>query len=131
VLRLSLHPDGLAPRISNLLEWRDHVLGRLRRQVEATADPFLMELLKELAAYPLGGGQSRRHDGEGSAGVVVPLSLVTREGVLQFLSTTTIFGTPLDVTIAELALESFFPADANTGEVMRRWIGAEKGAKAG
>jgi transcriptional regulator with XRE-family HTH domain len=126
VLRLSLHPDGLAPRISNLLEWRDHVLERLRHQVEATADPFLLELLKELAGYPVGGGPSRRHNGESPAPVVVPFSLVTREGVLHFLSTTTVFGTPLDVTIAELAIESFFPADANTGDVMRRWIGTEK-----
>jgi hypothetical protein len=131
VLRLSLHPDGLAPRISNLLEWRDHVLERLRHQVVATADPFLMELLKELATYPVGGGQSRRHNRESPAPVVVPLSLVTREGVLHFLSTTTVFGTPLDVTIAELAIESFFPADANTGELMRRWIGTENDAKAG
>jgi transcriptional regulator with XRE-family HTH domain len=127
VLKLSLHPEGLAPRIANLLQWREHVLGRLRHQVEATADPVLMELLKELSAYPV---EARQEDGE-DRGVIVPLSLVTRHGVLHFVSTTTVFGTPLDVTIAELAIESFFPADANTGEMMRRWVGEEGNANAG
>jgi transcriptional regulator with XRE-family HTH domain len=130
VLRLSLHPDGLAPRIANFRQWRNHVLARFRHQVEATADPFLMELLKELTACPVQGGERGRHEAESGGSVVVPFSLVTREGVLQFVSTTTIFGTPLDVTIAELAIESFFPADADTAEVMRRWMAGERSAQA-
>jgi hypothetical protein len=90
-----------------------------------------MELLKELTAYPVSGGNSRGPNHEGPGSVVVPLSLVTREGVLHFFSTTTVFGTPLDVTVAELAIESFFPADANTAELMRQWLSTENGAKAG
>jgi hypothetical protein len=122
VLRLSLHPDGLAPRISNLLQWREHILVRLRHQAETTADPVLMEILKELTNYPVSGGRHTIHDIESLGSVVVPFSLVTDEGELHFVSTTTVFGTPLDVTIAELAIESFFPADARTGEIMRRWM---------
>jgi transcriptional regulator with XRE-family HTH domain len=119
-LRLSLHPDGLAPRIANLREWREHILGRLRHQVEVTADSQLAHLLAELTAYPVNGPDSMQYDWESGGSVVVPLSLMTGEGTLHFVSTTTMFGTPLDVTIAELAIESFFPADATTAEVMRR-----------
>jgi transcriptional regulator with XRE-family HTH domain len=119
VLRLSLHPGGLAPRIANLAEWRAHLLERLRRQIEMTADPKLVALMGELAAYPAPG----EHDATSTpdyAGVVVPLRLVTNGGTLSFFSTTTVFGTPVDVTLSELALESFFPADAATAEALRR-----------
>jgi transcriptional regulator with XRE-family HTH domain len=119
VLRLSLHPGGLAPRIANLAEWRAHLLERLRRQIEMTADPKLVALMGELAAYPAPG----EHDATSTpdyAGVVVPLRLVTNGGTLSFFSTTTVFGTPVDVTLSELALESFFPADEATAEVLRR-----------
>jgi transcriptional regulator with XRE-family HTH domain len=120
-LRLSLHPAGLAPRIANLAEWRSHLLTRLRRQIEVTADPALEELLNELRGYPapgegVGAGNS---DNEEYAGVAVPFRLVTEQGVLSFISTTTIFGTPVDVTLSELALESFFPADAATASALR------------
>jgi transcriptional regulator with XRE-family HTH domain len=118
VLRLSLHPDGLAPRIANLSEWRSHLLERLRRQVEATADQFLSDLLKELKGYPAprSGGAVRLPADFG--GVLVPLRLVSEAGVLSFFSTTTVFGTPLEVTLAELALEAFFPADERTAEII-------------
>ncbi len=119
VLRTGLHPKGLAPRIANLPEWRAHLLARLRRQVEATADGALSALLAELSSYPAGVGatEAPSHD---YGGVVVPLRLRTAEGVLDFFSTITIFGTPVDVTLAELALEAFFPADAATAEALRR-----------
>jgi transcriptional regulator with XRE-family HTH domain len=121
VLRLSLHPDGLAPRIANLAEWRAHLLARLRRQIEISADKVLVELLDELAALP--APFSKRpialSDHE-LAGIVVPFRLVTDGGILSFISTTTVFGTPVDITLSELALEAFFPADTATAEALRR-----------
>jgi transcriptional regulator with XRE-family HTH domain len=125
VLRLSLHPDGLGPRIRNFREWRAHVLARLMKQIENSADPALMALLSELKNYPIPTASNAwsaagRHD---FAGIVVPLELVTDDAVLTFFSTTTIFGTPLDISLSELAIESFFPADAGTAEAMRRLAG--------
>lgn len=118
VLRLGLHPDGLAPRIVNLGEWRAHLLARLRRQVEGTGDPVLVALLAELKAYP--AAEQPAEPGEAHDAVVVPLRLRTEGGILSFLSTVTVFGTPVDVTLSELAIEAFFPADPSTGEALRR-----------
>jgi transcriptional regulator with XRE-family HTH domain len=120
VLRLSLHPEGLAPAILNLGEWRAHLLERLRRQVTASADPVLAALLAELSAYPSRDGAGS-HDAFG--GVVVPMRLASPVGELSFISTTTVFGTPLDVTLDELAIEAFFPADAATGERLHQLAG--------
>lgn len=121
VLRLSLHPEGLAPRIANLAEWRTHLLERLRRQIEASADPVLARLLEELRGYPV--APASRLDPTRSAAsnpaVFVPLELTTPYGTLSFISTTTLFGTPVDVAVSELALECFFPADAETAEALR------------
>ena len=119
VLRLSLHPQGLATKIVNLAQWRSHLLERLRQQVVATADPVLAALLEELRGYPLPEGAHDTHlDGE-HLGVVMPFKFRTDHGVLSFISTTTIFGTPVDVTLQELMLETFFPADPFTGGVLR------------
>ncbi|MGI9170264.1 MAG: helix-turn-helix domain-containing protein [Caulobacteraceae bacterium] len=114
VLRLSLHPEGLAPRIANLAQWRGHLLARLRGQIDLTADPVLVDLMAELAAYPCGESSLGRAGGRGHAGAVVPLQIDTRAGRLAFLSTTMVFGTPVDITLSELAVESFFPGDADT-----------------
>jgi len=119
-LRLSLNPAGLAPRIANLAEWRSHLLARLRRQIEVTADPVLEALLNELCGYPAPGESAENGCAGEYAGVVVPFRIVTEQGVLSFISATTIFGTPVDVTLSELALESFFPADAATANILRR-----------
>jgi len=120
-LRLSLHPRGVAPRIENLAEWRAHLLFRLRRQVELTADAELEALLKEALGYqypqPLASAPGLAHS------VLVPLRIRTSLGLLSFLSTTTVFGTPVDVTLAELAIEMFFPADAATDARIRRQPG--------
>ncbi|MEP7294753.1 MAG: helix-turn-helix transcriptional regulator [Burkholderiales bacterium] len=116
VLRLSLHPQGLAPRIANLAQWRAHLLARLRQQVNVSADPVLAALADELRAYPAPADAS--HDAI-EAAVVVPLVLRTPAGTLSFISTTTVFGTPVDVTLSELALETFFPADAATAAALR------------
>src|SRR5690348_5434853 len=104
VLRLSLHPKGLAPRIVNLAEWREHLLARLRRQIDVTADPAMIDLLKELSGYPKPRSpRSIERAGEHDVGgVVVPLRLATQNGVLSFISTTTVFGTPVDITLSEL-----------------------------
>lgn len=118
VLRLSLHPEGLGPRIANFGEWRAHILERLQSQVEATADASLQALHDELAAYPAPPGAGA--DTSEFGGVAVPLQIRTEAaGLLSFFSTTTVFGTPLDVTLSELALETFLPADAHTAEVLK------------
>lgn len=119
VLRLSLHPQGLAPRIANLGQWRHHLLERLRQQIHATDDPRLRALEQELRAYPAGAGaEATRLEGE-LLGIAVPLRLRTPAGVLDLISTTTIFGSPVDVTLQELALETFFPANPCTAEALR------------
>ena len=116
VLRVSLHPKGVAPRIANLAEWRAHILDRLRRQIDASGDPVLIALLDELRAYPAPAATQTRDYG----GVVVPLELMTDMGILSFFSTTTIFGTPVDVTLSELAVEAFYPADDATTRALTR-----------
>lgn len=116
-LRLSLHPDGMAPRIANLPEWRAHLLTRLRRQAETTGDPKLAELHQELAGYP-GDSANFRAPPPAPTDVVVPLRYRTDAGELSFLSITTVVGTPLDVTVSELALEAFYPADAATAAAL-------------
>jgi transcriptional regulator with XRE-family HTH domain len=133
VLRLGLHPQGLAPRVENYTQWRAHVLMRLRQQIAATADPILMKLLAELESYPMPSRSDRGADPIDEVdygGVVVPFRLRTDYGVLSFFSTTTVFGTPLDITLAELAIESFFPADPQTVEAVNR-IAREAGARQG
>ena len=124
VLRLSLHPDGLAPRIANLAQWRVHLLTRLRQQIDVTADPVLQDLLTELSAYPAApvadAGPADTGGEPDYGGVAVPFRFVAEDRVLSFFSTTTVFGTPVDVTLSELAIEAFFPADAATAEAMRR-----------
>jgi transcriptional regulator with XRE-family HTH domain len=122
VLRLSLHPRGLAPRIVNLGQWRHHLFERLRQQIQATGDRTLKELEQELRGYPTAAGEDEtRLEGE-VLGIAVPLRVRTEGGVLNLISTTTIFGTPVDVTLQELALETFFPADAGTGEQLRAMV---------
>lgn len=112
VLRVSLHPAGLAPRIANLAQWRGHLLGRLRRQVAMTGEP--RDLLDELAGYP--GGE----EVPPAVGIAVPLRVTTVDGAeLAFLSTVTTFGTPLDVTVDELTIEAFLPADTHTAKALR------------
>ena len=132
VLRLSIHPAGLARRIVNFTEWRNHLVARLHKQVDATGDARLAALIEELRAYPTpdaaARGSKSNHD---YAGIVVPLQLMTGEGVLTLFSTTTIFGTPVDVTLSELAIEAFFPADPETGLALRRLAEKRPAAAAG
>jgi transcriptional regulator with XRE-family HTH domain len=118
VLRLSLHPEGLAPRIVNLPQWRAHVLHRLAREAHVTGDPQLGDLYRELAALP-GGTDRSTPDG-----IAVPLRLRADDDVLSFLSTVTTFGTAVDLTAAELSVEAFLPADDATA----RWLAARSPA---
>ena len=125
VLRLSLHPDGMAPHIVNLAEWRAHLLTRLQRQVAATGDPRLAELLTELGRYP--GGEHpppAPADSPAPADVVVPLRYRLGDRELSLFSMTAVVGTPMDVTIDELAIESFYPADEATAQALWALRGA-------
>jgi len=115
ILRLAFHPEALAPRTVNLAEWSSHLLERLHRQCEATADPELIRLYQELKAYPM----PARSGPLSPDNVAIPFKLRRNGEVLSFISTTMIFGTPVDVTLSELALETFFPADDLTARRMR------------
>lgn len=114
-LRIALHPEGLAPRIGNLAQWRTHLLERLRREVASGDHAELRELLKEIDSYP-GGFE----DAPNLGGVAVPLELETTDGRrLRFLSMVTTFGTALDLTASELSIEAFLPADDATAAALR------------
>jgi transcriptional regulator with XRE-family HTH domain len=124
ILRLAFHPEALAPRTVNLAEWCGHLLERLHRQCEATADPELIKLYNDLKAFPL---PARAAPLPPDNNVAIPLKLRHNGEVLSFISTTMVFGTPVDVTLSELALETFFPADDLTAARMRQ-MAAELGA---
>jgi transcriptional regulator with XRE-family HTH domain len=117
-LRLCLHPDGLAPRIVNLAEYSAHLLERLHRQTVALADADLIALHDELRRYP--GVSDEPASTEDTASMLfVPLVLRAGDSELRFFSTLATFGTAVDITIAELAIESFFPADEETAAALR------------
>jgi transcriptional regulator with XRE-family HTH domain len=116
VLRVSLHPDGMAPRIANLAEWREHLLSRLRREIATTGDPRLAELLDEVSGYPAPAGAPPDVPPRGA--IAVPLRLRAGGGELAFISTVATFGTAVDVTVAELSIEAFFPVDAATATAL-------------
>lgn len=122
VMRLALHPGGLAPRIENWAEWRAHLLARLGRQADASGDAALLALLEELRGYPAPEATRRLPAPPPTAehgGVFVPLRLATDAGTLSLISTTTVFGTAVEVTVAELTLECFYPADAASAGLLR------------
>lgn len=119
VLRLSLHPAGLASRIVNLTQWRAHVIARLRRQIDLSGDGVLMDLLEELRDYPTPPASANADAEEAGGMIAIPFQLATIDGVLSFFSTTTLFGTPVDITVSELAIEAFLPADVETAQVMQ------------
>ena len=116
ILRLAFHPEALAPRTVNLAEWCGHLLERLHRQCEVTADPELIKLYHDLKSYPI----PARSAPLSSDNVAIPFKLRHDGEVLSFFSTTMVFGTPVDITLSELALETFFPADEHTAEWLKR-----------
>ena len=116
-LRLALHPQGMARRVLNLAEWRAHLLERLDRVVGLTSDPVLTDLQRELRGYPAPAHLPPEHAGNGD--VMVGLKLATADGrELNFFSVISTFGTALDVTVAELSIEAFFPADPATAAAL-------------
>ena len=117
-LRVSLHPDGMAPRIVNLAEWSGHVLRRLRRSIAMTGDRELEHLHAELAGYPGVDEAAERSDASTAAEIALTLRLRRGATQLDFISTVTVFGTALDVTLAELSVEAFYPADAETARAL-------------
>jgi len=125
-LRVSLHPEGMAPRIANLAEWSAHLLTRLRREAALTADPELERLHDELAGYP-GVAAEPPPDALPGDEVVLPLRLRGAGGELAFFSTISTFGTAVDVTLAELSIEAFYPADARTANALLAGIAAPPG----
>jgi MmyB-like transcription regulator ligand binding domain len=117
-MRITLHPDGLAPRILNFREWSDHLLTRLHRQALFSQDLALASLERELLAYP--GVEPPSDVTEPAEMLFVPLRLRLLSGtVLSLFSTLATFGTALDVTLEELSIESFFPADEATESYLR------------
>ncbi|WP_459252045.1 helix-turn-helix domain-containing protein [Paraburkholderia rhynchosiae] len=126
-LRLSLHPEGIAASIINWHAWRQHVLARLQRQIDVSGDEALSALRDELAAYPAPAGADAADNDETAVNqIAVPLRLRTPIGVLSFFSTTTVFGTPVDVTLSELAIEAFFPADQQTAAALREFAESQR-----
>jgi len=122
VMRVSLHPRGLAPRIANFAAWARHMLGQLRQQAEAGGDPDLRALLDEVSRYP---GVPADAAAPGPADrVVTSMRLATPEGELALFTTIATLGAPTDVTAAELAIETFYPADEATAVILRRRLPA-------
>ena len=114
VLRVSLHPDGLAARIANLPQWRAHLLEQVRRRADTTGDPRLTALHDELRAYP--GGEDPAVP---QASVVLPMRLRHGGGELALFSIVAAVSTAADVTVEELLIESFYPADEATAQRLR------------
>lgn len=113
VIRLSVDPTGLAPRIDNFDQWRTHLAHRLRRELDASGDPFLAELVTELGGTPAASGAP-----DEPMPLLVPLRLRVGVDILSLISTTTVFGTPHEVTLSELAIEVFYPADDATRRLL-------------
>ena len=118
-VRLILHPRGLGSRIVNYAEWRAHTIAVLRQQIETRADSVIQSLLSEITAYPKPAGSMEPVTSDSARRYATPLQIATRLGTISFLNTTTIFGTPTDVTLSELALEMLFPADAGTIAIVK------------
>jgi transcriptional regulator with XRE-family HTH domain len=124
VYRLGLHPDGLSTRVRNRAEYTHHLLTRLQREVALSGDPELASLLAEVTAYPGGDAGSARSgpvDADPARMLFLPMEFTTADGdELSFFSTLATFGTALDVTVAELSIEAFFPADEQTRATLQQ-----------
>ena len=120
-MRLTLHPDGMAPRIANIVEWREHMVSRLKQQVEITADPVLADLLREVSEYPAPDEPAHAPlRAPGDTPIIMPFKIQTSAGLLSLFMTTMVFGSPVDITLSELAIECCFAADAETDAIVRR-----------
>jgi transcriptional regulator with XRE-family HTH domain len=129
-VRLVLHPLGMGPRVENFIEWRAHTVTLLRHQLDTRADPVIHALLTEVLAYPApAGGRAALTSSDGPPRYATPLQVSTRLGRVSFLNTTTVFGTPTDVTLSELALEMLFPADDRSRAVIRLMLDEDAAAE--
>jgi transcriptional regulator with XRE-family HTH domain len=124
-LRLVLHPEGMGPRIVNFIEWRAHTITVLRQQIETRPDPVIQAFLTEVMGYPAPPGQLALATSDGPQRYATPLQIETRLGTVSFLNTTTVFGTPTEVTLSELALEMLFPADPATIAIVKAMVEEE------
>jgi len=118
MLRVTLHPDGMGPLVRNYAQWRAHTVRRIRRQIDRTADPDLVELLAEVEGYPVPAGRTEHIAAEQYGDLMVPMVLETEYGTLSLTYVLSVFGAPRDVTLAEIAIETSFPADEMTREVL-------------
>lgn len=118
MLRASLHPDGMGPQLRNYAQWRAHTVRRIRRQLERTADPELVELLAEVEGYPVPAGRTERIEEDRYGDLMVPMVVETDYGILSLSYVLSVFGAPRDVTLDEIAIETSFPADEETREVL-------------
>jgi len=130
-VRLILHPLGMGPRIVNFVEWRAHTVTVLRQQLETRPDSVVQALLAEVMSYPAPSSGVAALDSDGPQRYATPLLIATRLGTVSFLNTTTIFGTPTDVTLSELALEMLFPADDATIAIVKRMVEEEASQRSG
>ena len=130
-VRLILHPAGMGPRIVNYGAWRAHTISVLRQQIDARGDSILQGLLAEVSAYPVPSTGYPSAGFDAAERLATPLRIATRFGVMSFLGTVTVFGTPNDVTLAELALEMLFPADDETARIAREMAAEREGAANG
>ncbi len=130
-VRLVFHPLGMGPRIVNFIEWRAHTITVLRQQIETRPDPVIQALLGEVMSYPAPPGGMALATSEGPQRYATPLQIATRLGTVSFLNTTTVFGTPTDVTLSELALEMLFPADEETAVIVRSMVEESAGQPSG
>jgi transcriptional regulator with XRE-family HTH domain len=119
-LKISLSPGGLGPHIVNFAEWRAHILDRLHQQIGLTDDPKLKQLVQDIEHLPVQPEQAAHAQTPHLGGIAVPLQLRTPAGLLSLISTITVFGTPVDVTLSEIALEAFYPANAETAALLRK-----------
>jgi hypothetical protein len=124
VIRLFLHPAGLAPRILNLAQWRTGMIARLHRHTDLRDDPMVLNLLDEIRDYP--SPHDNTVPNEVTDMIASPFRLATCEGVLSFFCTTTLFDAPVDITVADLSIEAFLPADPETATYMRDIARGEK-----
>lgn len=121
-MRLTLHPEGLAPRIRNLREWRGHLLAQMERQIALDRSEALRAVYDEVKAYPVADRDGGGDVGEGGEAVpyfALPMVIEHDGQVLSFVSSISTFNTPMDVTVAELAIETFLPADPATVKYLR------------
>jgi transcriptional regulator with XRE-family HTH domain len=128
VLRLALHPAGLAPRIVNLAEYRGYVFKRLRRDIAVTDDPLAARLLDEFGGYPEANGHGPTEAAATDSkytGMVVRIQLIVDGASLSLFSASTVFGTPVDITLSELAIESYFPANQQTADTLLQWAASD------